>query len=219
MTIINLIKEYYPLLLEGFLVTLKASLISLVFSTLIGTIMGVLQVSRNKFVRGLANIYVEFFRNVPLLVVVMFFYVVVPMFGFDISGFSSGVIGLTLYTSAFMADNVRAGIKSIDQGQYEAGLSQGMTWGQVMRYIILPQALRVALPSLGNQFINLVKNSSTLSYVAGLDLMYYGDLIASETFNTLETYVIVGLFYLLITVPLTFLTQKLEKNLAQSNES
>lgn len=216
MTIINLIKDYYPLLLEGFLVTLKASLISLVLSAIVGVLMGVLQSSRNKFVKALANIYVEFFRNIPLLVIVMFFYVVVPMFGIDVSGFKAGVIGLTLYTSAFMADNVRAGINSIDKGQYEAGLSQGMTWGQVMWYIILPQALRVALPSLGNQFINLVKNSSTLSYVAGLDIMYYGDLIAQETFNTLETYVIVGLFYLLITVPLTFLTKRLEKNLANS---
>lgn len=175
--------------------------------------MGMLQVSENRLVVKLASAYVEFFRNIPLLVIVMFFYVVIPMYWFPISGFTSGVIGLTIYTSSFIADNVRAGILSIPKGQTEAGLSQGLTRSEVMRYIVLPQAIRIIIPPLGNQFINLVKNSSVLAMVAGLDLMYYGDLIASETFNTFDSYILVAIFYLFITVPLTFGLKKLEQKL------
>ncbi|WP_124059003.1 amino acid ABC transporter permease [Vaginisenegalia massiliensis] len=211
-----LLNQYGPQLVEGFLHTLLASCIALIGSCLLGGLMGVLQVSPSGLTRRLATCYVEFFRNIPLLVIVMFFYIVIPMYVFPIDGFAAGVIGLTLYTSSFIADNVRAGIQSISVGQHEAGLSQGFTRQQTMRYIILPQAVRIIIPALGNQFINLVKNSSTLAMVAGLDLMYYGDLISQETFNTFETYILIGLFYLCITVPLTFLMKHLERRLALS---
>lgn len=207
---IELLKLYWPLLIEGFWHTLLASIITLFAATMIGAIMGISQLSKNKLLSGLANAYVEFFRNIPLLVIVMFFYVAVPMMGFNLNGFQAGTIGLTIYTSSFIADNVRAGILSIPKTQREAGLSQGLTPSQTMRYIILPQAVRAVTPALGNQFINLVKNSSILAMVGGFDLMYYGDYIAMETFNTFETYILVGLMYLLITIPLTFAVKKLE---------
>ena len=210
---IGLLQQYWPLLLEGFLNTLIASIIALFCSLIIGIIMGMLQLSSNKIVKGLANIYVEFFRNIPLLIIVMFFYVVIPMYWMSISGFFAGIIGLTIYTSSFIADSVRAGILTVPSGQMEAGLSQGMKKIQVMRYVILPQAIRIVLPPLGNQFINLVKNSSVLAMVAGLDLMYYGDFLAMETFNTFDTYILVGLIYLIITLPLTYATRKLEAKL------
>ena len=210
---IGLFEQYWPLLLEGFVNTLIASLIALFSSLVIGIIMGMLQLTPNKFIRGLANVYVEFFRNIPLLIIVMFFYVVIPMYWLNISGFWAGTIGLTIYTSSFIADNVRAGILTVPNGQMEAGLSQGMKRNQVMRYIILPQAIRIVLPPLGNQFINLVKNSSILAMVAGLDLMYYGDFVAMETFNTFDTYIMVGLIYLVITLPLTYFTRRLETKL------
>lgn len=210
---IGLLEQYWPLLLEGFINTLIVSIIALLSSLIIGTVMGMLQLSTNKIVRTIANIYVEFFRNIPLLITVMFFYVVVPMYWMGISGFAAGIIGLTIYTSSFIADNIRAGILTVPGGQMEAALSQGMKQIQVMRYVILPQAIRIVLPPLGNQFINLVKNSSVLAMVAGLDLMYYGDFVAMETFNTFDTYILVGLIYLVITLPLTFATRKLEAKL------
>jgi len=210
---IELLQQYWPLVVQGFVNTVIASVIALIGSVLIGTMMGMLQLTPNKFVRGIASVYVEFFRNIPLLVIVMFFYVVVPMYWMNLSGFWAGTIGLTIYTSSFIADNVRAGILTVPDTQMEAGLSQGMKRSQVMRYIILPQAIRIVIPPLGNQFINLVKNSSILAMVAGLDLMYYGDYIAMETFNTFDTYILVGILYLVITLPLTYLTQKVEANL------
>ena len=156
----------------------------------------------------------EFFRNIPLLIIAMFFFVVVPLYWVQIDGFQAGTIGLVIYTSAFIAETVRSGIQTVPKGQAEAGLSQGLTYSQIMRYIILPQAFKIVVPPLGNQFINLVKNSSVLAMVAGLDLMYQGDLIASTTFNTFDTYIIVALFYLVLTLPLSYLMNHLEKKWA-----
>ncbi|TYQ37208.1 amino acid ABC transporter permease [Enterococcus faecium] len=210
----ELIQTYGPIFVDGFKITLFSSVLALVFSLIIGTLMAIFQLSKNKVVSALAKAYVEFFRNIPLLIIVMFFYVVVPIYWFNLDGFQAGTIGLTIYTSAFIAETVRSGIQTVAKGQTEAGLSSGFTYSEIMRYIVLPQAFKIVIPPLGNQFINLVKNSSILAIVAGLDLMYQGDLIASETFNTFDTYIIVGLFYLVITLPLSYLMVYLEKKWA-----
>ena len=118
----------------------------------------------------------------------MVFYVVVPQFFIKLSGFTAGTIGLTLYTSAFISETVRAGIKAVGVGQMEGARANGLTYWQTMRYIILPQAFKLVIPPLGNQFINLIKNSSVLAFVAGFDLMYQGDVIASASFETINTY-------------------------------
>ncbi|MCA9765940.1 MAG: amino acid ABC transporter permease [Carnobacterium sp.] len=214
---IQIFNDNSGILLEGFTFTLYSSVIALFFSLLIGTLFAIFQISTNKVIRLLASAYVEFFRNIPLLIIVMFFYVVVPLYWFQIDGFTAGTIGLTIYTSAFIAETIRAGILSVPKGQMEAGLSTGFTYSQTMRYIVLPQAVKIVIPPLGNQFINLVKNSSVLAMVAGLDLMYQGDLIASTTFNTFDTYILIGLLYLIITLPLTYLMAHIERRLA-SNE-
>lgn len=197
---------------SGFKFTIYASLLALVFSLIIGTLMAILQLSHNRVIRSLAKAYVAFFRNIPLLIIVMFFYVVAPMYFYSFDGFQAGTIGLTIYTSAFIAETVRSGIQTVPKGQMEAGLSSGFSYAETMRYIVLPQAFKIVVPPLGNQFINLIKNSSILAMVAGLDLMYQGDLIASTTFNTFDTYIIVGLFYLVLTLPLSYLMNYLDKH-------
>ena len=210
---LTILTTYSDVLIDGFLNTLYSSIIALFFSLIIGTLMAIFQLSKTKWIKGLANAYVEFFKNIPLLIIVMFFYVVVPLYWFSIDGFTAGTIGLTIYTSAFIAETVRAGIMGVPKGQTEAGLSTGLTQNETMRYIILPQAFKIVIPPLGNQFINLVKNSSVLAMVTGLDLMYQGDLIASETFNTFDTYILIGLIYLIITLPLTYLMSYIERRL------
>ncbi|MGL9728242.1 amino acid ABC transporter permease [Enterococcus sp. DIV0756] len=197
---------------SGFKFTIYASILALVFSLIIGTLMAILQLSHNRVIRSLAKAYVAFFRNIPLLIIVMFFYVVAPMYFYSFDGFQAGTIGLTIYTSAFIAETVRSGIQTVPKGQMEAGLSSGFSYAETMRYIVLPQAFKIVVPPLGNQFINLIKNSSILAMVAGLDLMYQGDLIASTTFNTFDTYIIVGLFYLVLTLPLSYLMNYLDKH-------
>lgn len=144
----------------------------------------------------------------------MIFYLIVPQYLFKISGFTAGCIGLSLYTSAFIAECIRAGINSVGEGQMEGARSNGMTYVQAMRFVILPQAFKVAIPSLGNQFINLIKNSSVLAFVAGFDLMYQGDVIAFSSFQTVNTYLVVGCCYLVLTLPLSYYMRYLEKKIA-----
>ena len=210
---LTILTTYSDVLMDGFLNTLYSSIIALFFSLIIGTLMAILQLSKKKWINILANAYVEFFKNIPLLIIVMFFYVVIPLYWFSMNGFTAGTIGLTIYTSAFIAETVRAGIMGVPKGQTEAGLSTGLTQNETMRYIVLPQAFKIVIPPLGNQFINLVKNSSVLALVTGLDLMYQGDLIASETFNTFDTYILIGAIYLIITLPLTYLMGYIERRL------
>lgn len=214
---IELFNTYSGQFFSGFGYTLLASLIVLIASFIIGIGMAISQTSDNKLLSGFATAYIEVFRNIPLLIIVMFFYVVVPLSGIDISGFMSGVIGLSIYTSSFVADVVKSGITSIPSGQREAGLASGLSKNQVMFLIILPQALKLVLPPLGNQMINLVKNSSIFAMVAGLDLMYQGDLIVSETYNVFGTYIIVGIFYLIITVPISLMVKQLEERQSRTS--
>lgn len=209
---LELFQNNSSLFLEGFKITIFSSLLALFFSLVIGTLMAIFQLSSNKIVKGLAKAYVEFFRNIPLLIIVMFFYVVLPLYGLAFTGFQAGTIGLTIYTSAFIAETVRSGIQTVPAGQMEAALSSGFTYVQSLQYIILPQAFKIVIPPLGGQFINLIKNSSILAMVAGLDLMYQGDLVASTTFITFDTYIIVGIFYLILTLPLSYLMSHLEKS-------
>lgn len=208
-----IINEWHPLL-TGLWNTILCSLIALIGSLIIGTFFALLEISQHRAVKIIGHVYVEVFRNIPLLVITMAFFLIIPMYIVKSNGFTAGTIGLTLYTSAFIAETVRAGINSIDPGQMEGALANGLTYGQAMRYIVLPQAFRVVIPPLGNQFINLVKNSSVLAFVAGFDLMYQGNLIANDTLATMPTYFIVGIMYLIITLPLSYYMRHLEKKLA-----
>ena len=208
----QLFQTYSADFVNGFKYTIYASLLALIFSLIIGTLMAILQLSHNRIIRSLSKAYVAFFRNIPLLIIVMFFYVIAPMYFYSFDGFQAGTIGLTIYTSAFIAETIRSGIQTVPKGQMEAGLSSGFSYAETLRFIVLPQAFKIVVPPLGNQFINLIKNSSILAMVAGLDLMYQGDLIASNTFNTFDTYIIVGLFYLILTLPLSYLMNYLDKH-------
>lgn len=201
--------------MQGFGYTLLSSVIALIGSLILGTVFAVMQVMPQVWVRKIGNIYVQVFRNIPLLVITFFFFLVVSQY-VKMSGFVSGTVALMLYTSAFIAETVRAGILSINGGQMEGARANGLSFAQAMRHVVLPQAFRVALPSLGNQFINLVKNSSILAFVGGLDLMYQGNMIAANTFETFSTYIIVGILYLIITLPLSYYMQHLERKLKQA---
>ena len=208
---INLLVNNWNDFIVGFGWTLLSSILALIFSFIVGSIFGILEVVPNRFLRAVGNGYVEIFRNIPLLIITMFFYLVIPMYVVKINGFTAGTIGLTIYTSAFIAESVRAGINSVDKGQMEAARANGMTFNQSMTHIVLPQAYKYVLPLLGNQFVNLVKNSSILAFVAGFDLMYQGNIIASRTFQTINTYIIIAVFYLIITMPISYYMQALDK--------
>jgi aspartate/glutamate/glutamine transport system permease protein len=208
----SLLTNNLDMFLEGFKNTVYASLIALAASLLLGTVLAVMRIAPFKPLNWLGTIYVEFIRNIPLLVITIFIFLV-----FKLSGLYAGILGLTIYTASFVAEAIRAGIMSVPQGQMEAARSSGLSYGQAMRIIILPQAFKIVIPPLGNQFINLVKNTSIISLVAGADLMYQGDLISSRTFVVFDVYIFVAMFYLILTIPLSLGVGYLEKRLARSN--
>ncbi|KJY57022.1 MULTISPECIES: amino acid ABC transporter permease [Lactobacillus] len=210
---INIFSKFSSQLFVGLGWTVLSSVIALFFSLIIGTIFAIMEVLPSKVMRVIGHAYVEIMRNIPLLVITMFFYLVIPMYVVKINGFTAGTIGLTLYTSAFIAETIRSGIQSVSNGQMEGARSTGMTYWQAMRYIILPQAFKIVIPPLGNQFVNLVKNSSVLAFVAGFDLMYQANSIASTTFDTINSYLVVGVLYLIVTLPISYYMRHLEKKL------
>jgi len=231
---INIFSKFSSQLFVGLGWTILSSVIALFFSLIIGTIFAIMEVVPSKVMRVIGHAYVEIMRNIPLLVITMFFYLVIPIYVVKINGFTAGTIGLTLYTSAFIAETIRSGIQSVSGGQMEGARSTGMTYWQAMRYIILqmegarstgmtywqamryiilPQAFKIVIPPLGNQFVNLVKNSSVLAFVAGFDLMYQANSIASTTFDTINSYLVVGVLYLIVTLPISYYMRHLEKKL------
>ncbi|MGE7906508.1 amino acid ABC transporter permease [Peribacillus sp. NPDC094092] len=208
----SILTENLDMYLLGFKNTIMSSLIALVASLILGVLIAIMRIAPIKPLNWLGTAYVEFIRNIPLLIITFFFFL-----GLKLSGLYAGTLALTIYTSSFIAEAIRAGILSVPKGQMEAARSSGLTYGQAMRLVILPQAVKIVIPPLGNQFINLVKNSSILAVVAGLDLMYHGDLISSRTFVVFDVYIFVAAFYLLLTIPLSFGVGYLEKRLARSN--
>ncbi|EJW19739.1 amino acid ABC transporter permease [Paenibacillus alvei] len=207
----SILSEHLDRYLAGLGGTLAASLISLVASFILGAIIAVFRITPFKPLQWISAIYVEFFRNIPLMLIAFFTLIALPLLtGAVLVPFAAGLTALTVYTSAFIAEVIRAGIQAIPKGQMEAARSSGLTYVQAMWHVILPQAVKVVIPPLGNQFLNLVKNSSILTVLSASDLMYQADLINSDTFDTFSTYMFAGLFYLLLTVPLSFGIRYLE---------
>ncbi|NBD27805.1 amino acid ABC transporter permease [Paenibacillus glycinis] len=211
---ISIWTDYFGIYMKGFGNTVAASVIALLGSFAIGTIIAVFRISSVKPLRWAGTAYVEFIRNIPLLLVIFVFYYGLPSIGITLSGFICGTIGLMVYTASFVAEAIRAGIMSVPAGQTEAARASGLSYTGTMRHVVLPQAIKIVIPPLSNQFINLVKNSSILGVFAGFDLMYYGDQVAGKTYATFDTYLFVALLYLVLTLPLSYAALRLERRLA-----
>lgn len=196
---------------EGFKITILVTIFALSLALVLGIVFGVLGTSQWTLAKLVSRVYVEFIQNTPLVIQVFFLYHGLPHMGIMLPVFAVGVLGVGVYHGAYIAEVVRAGINSIHRGQMEAAYSQGFSFWGAMRYVILPQASRVVLPPLTNQAVNLIKNTSVLAMVAGGDLMYRADSWSSENIYYGPAYVIVGLLYLLLCLPLATLTRRLER--------
>ncbi len=191
--------EIYGFIPDGILTTFKVTLISIGLSLIIGLFTGLGRISRNKIVNRIATVYVEVIRGIPLLVQLFYIYFALGSF-FQLSGIISAVLAMSICYGAYMGEIFRAGIQSIPKGQMEASLAMGMSRGQAMRYIILPQTFKVILPPIGNEFIAMLKDSSLVSILAVSDLLRRGREYASTTFTYFESYTVVALVYLLLTL-------------------
>jgi polar amino acid transport system permease protein len=200
-------------LLVGLWITLKISAFSLVFALLLGLVAGLGRVSDNPAAHNLSTAYVELIRGTPLLVQIFIFYFFIGTV-LELSPFTAGVAALAVFTGAYVAEIIRAGIEAVPRGQMEAARSLGMSYAQAMRFVILPQAFRKTLPPLAGQFINLIKDSSLVSIIAITDLSKSGREVVSSTFAPFEVWFTVALMYLALTGTLSVLVRRLERRLA-----
>jgi putative glutamine transport system permease protein len=199
---------------SGLLTTLTVAVLALLLALLVGVVLGLFSTSESRVLRGFARVYVEFFQNTPLVIQVFFLYNGLPYAGIVLSEFAIGVLGVGLYHGAYIAEVVRAGIQSIHRGQMEAAHSQGFTTLQAMLWIILPQTVRIILPPMANQAVNLVKNTSVLAIIAGGDLMYRSNAWATNgTLSYGPSYVVTGVLYFILCFPLATWARRYEERL------
>ena len=205
--------DILQMLLSGLWVTIQLSVLSILFSLVVGVAVAMLRASPLGPVSAFAQGYVEFFRNIPLLIILFFVLNGLPQAGITLSYFWTAVAGLSVYTAAYVAEVVRAGLESLAKGQTEAARSLGLSWLQMMRLVLLPQALRLTIPPLGNLFVALIKNTALASAVAVPELLHQAEVIEGRTFNP-QIFLIAGLMYLLLTVPLSGLVNLVEERLS-----
>lgn len=197
-------------------VTLLYSFATVVGGILIGVVCGLALLSRRRWVTLPLEAYVEVFRCTPLLVQIVWFYYALPiLLNFSLPAWLAAGLGLTLYMGAFCTEIFRAGVMSIGRGQWQAGRALGMTQIQLMRRVVLPQAVRRMVPPLVNQSITQLKNTALLYVVAVPDLMYTGSIVTAETFRPLEVYTSVAAMYFAMLYPMTLLAKRLEVRVDQ----
>lgn len=211
----SVLPENAGLLAHGLLLTLEVSALALVLALALGVIVATLRVSPAAPLRAAGTAYVEFLRNIPLLVQLFFLYFALPSIGIRLDAFVCGVLALGVYTSAFVAEAIRSGIAAVAQGQLEAALSSGMTYAAAMRLIVLPQAITKTIPPLGNTALNLIKNSSLVSTVSMLDILGTANLMGSRSFQYVPMFVGAGICYLMLTLPAALAVNVLEKRFAR----
>lgn len=208
----DLIVNSFPLLLLGAVITVKITAMSVALGIVIGLFAGIARICRVKPLRWISAVYVDFFRGTPLLVQIFLFYFAVPVItGQRIDPYVAAVGSCGINSGAYIAEIVRAGIQSIDEGQMEAGRSLGMTWTQTMRYVIVPQAMKRVIPPLGNEFIALLKDSSLVSVIGFEELTRRGQLIIAKTYASLEIWFSVAIIYLVMTLTISRFVSFLEK--------
>jgi polar amino acid transport system permease protein len=199
-------------LIQGLLVTLYISGLSLVLSMALGLVTAIFRLSDSPVAKGLARLYLEMIRNTPLLVQLFFIYFVLSPI-LDISRFTSAVLALSLFEGAYISEIFRSGIISIHKGQWEAAYSLGLSKFDTFRYIILPQAVRRVLPPLTSQTVSLIKDSALVSTIAIYDLTMRGRAIIAETYLTFEMWFTIAAVYLLLTVTLSVTVHMMENRL------
>ncbi|MDA9470226.1 amino acid ABC transporter permease [Enterococcus sp. 5H] len=199
---------------HAFLYTILLSIGALIVAMILGILFGSLSTIQNKPLNIISRIYVEFFQNTPLLIQFVVAYYGLPLIS-PILTFSTTTIAIVCvgaYHGAYISEVVRSGIGAIPKGQFEAAYSQGFSYGDTMRYVILPQAWRIMLPPLTNQIVNLIKNTSTVAIISGVDVMFTANSWSSVNLNYIPAFTVAGLLYFILCFPLAKLARRLEEN-------
>jgi His/Glu/Gln/Arg/opine family amino acid ABC transporter permease subunit len=207
--------RHFPEFRSGFLVTVQLVAVSFAIAIVVGLFVGALRVAPVRWVRWLGGLYVEFFRNIPLLVLLSIAYLGLRRAGIPIGPWVAATASLGLYTAAYVAETIRSGVFAVGKGQIDAGLSLGFTYGRVLSQIVIPQAVRSVIPPLGSLIIAMIKNSAIIGAVFALadDLLKEARLIGSDTFQYNEVFFWAAVGYLLLTVSVTFAIRAIERRL------
>lgn len=215
MTFWELFVETFPGYIDAVIATVQITALGIVIGLVIGLFFAFLKVSKWKLLNFIADIYITVIRGTPLVVQIFILYFGLVNF-VDLGRFLSGGIALGIHNGAYIAEIFRGSIQSIDRGQSEAARSLGMPYGLTMRRIVLPQALRRAIPPLGNQFIIALKDSSLVAFIGFQDLFNRAQRIQSATGMAMESYIIVGIYYLVLVMVLSFIVNRMERYLSKS---
>ncbi len=207
----NIIFHYFPFLLQGAVITLQISILSLLLGITVGLIAALCKLSNNPILRWLATFYIWLIRSTPLLVQLFIIYFGFPQIGIDLGPFLSGVIGLGLNVGAYNAETIRGGIVSIPLGQTEAARSLAMSSSLAMRRIILPQALRIIIPPMGNNFIILIKDTSLVSTITLVELTLTAQRFIGSTYKPFEMYLMAAVLYAAMTTTASLLLGVVER--------
>lgn len=210
----SLVFDKIPALLHGCFVTMEISVLTLIFGTVLGVILALMRDSKIKAVAWIAQFYIWIWRGTPLMVQAFLIYFGLPNLGITLGAMTAGVLSMSLNTGAYIAEIVRSGIHAIDPGQREAAKALGMNYFLEMRRIVAPQAMKICILPLVNQFIATIKNTSILSAITLTELTRQGTLIAYNSFHYFEPYIAVAVLYLFLTTIFTFLAGILERRLS-----
>lgn len=203
--------SFLPILVQGLWLTVLVTIGSLVLSTALGLVWALLDVSGMSALRRTSRVIVTLIRGIPIMVQLFYIYFVMPDLGIALSALQAAIIGLGIAYSAYQSENFRGGIEAVDHGQIEAAHALGMGWFKTMRRVILPQAVRVVLPSYGNTVVMILKDSSQASTITVAELALQGKLIASSTLKNTEVFTLVALLYLVMSIPLMLWVKYLER--------
>jgi polar amino acid transport system permease protein len=212
---IHLIQNYLPYFWKGILYTVGFSFFSIIFGTVLGLLIGLGKMLPNKILATPFKAYVGLFRGTPLLVQILVInFGVVPLILGRSNSIAAGIIALSLNSSAYIAEIFRSGIQSIAEGQGEAATMLGLSRFQAMTRIILPQAIKVILPPLGNEFISLIKDSSLASVISAPEVTYWAQAMNAQYYRVWEPYLTSALIYLILTLSISFALHQFERKLA-----
>lgn len=228
-SLIEVFSKYQGLFAQAVLLTIGLSLGTVMISTVLGSLVALMKISKNRILKSVASVYVAFIRGTPLLVQIYMVFYGLPMLGInlptveflgaDFSRFCSGLVALVINSTAYVCEIVRGGILSIDDGQTEAARSIGFNKAQAMLYIVFPQAIKNILPALGNEFVSIIKESSQVSVIGLAELMYTTNTIRAISFKSFEPLIIVSIIYFILTFVTSTLIKNVETKLAKSNRT
>jgi polar amino acid transport system permease protein len=211
------IQQQAPVILAGAPITIFVSVVSITIAIAFAILGSLGRISTRAPIYALATLYVSLVRGTPLIVQILFVYLALPQFGIVLPPLPSGILALSFNYGAYMTEIFRAGIQAVPRGQVDAAHALGMTDRDTMRRIVLPQALRIVTPAIGNEFIAMIKDSALVSIVSVQEMLFYARVTGSQHFRSFETFLIAATVYWILTIGFSFFQELLERRFAESD--